>query len=197
MARESGTATETRAPRMSRTPWYVIGAFIFIGVLGGVLMPKSSSKTTDAGARAVVVPTADASRTIVVPPCSPPATVTQSNVSAIPNVQGTTAVTLPQAPGARTVVVPRCTAGTPGSPSLPSALFVLRQGKLTTTKTSSSKGADPIAQGVLLQLVLPTGSPTRTIVVPRCTKKTKSKAGIATQLPNPPRGSTTVIAPPC
>jgi hypothetical protein len=197
MASDSGTATQTRAPAMSRTPWYVMGAFIFIGLLGGVLIPKSSNKLTDAGARAVVLPTTDGPRTVVVPPCSPPVTVTQANVSAILSVQGTTAVTLPPAPGTRIVVVPRCVPGTPGSPSLPSSMFVLREGKQTMTGTSKSKSADPIAQGVLLQLLVPPGSPIRTIVVPRCTKKTKSKAGIATQLPNPPPGSTTVIAPPC
>jgi hypothetical protein len=196
MADEGGTASRPRPPAMTRVPWYVIGAMIFVGVLGGVLIPKSSNKKTDQGARGVVVAT-DAPRTVVVPPCTPPVVVTPANAETIrSSVQGTTAVTLPRAPGTRVVVVPRCVPGAPGSPSLPSAAFVLRQGKQTTTSTSS-KGGDPIAQGVLRQVLVPPGSPARTVIVPRCRTKSKAKAGSAVQLPPPPHGSTVVVAPPC
>jgi hypothetical protein len=192
---EGQTASGTPRRRLTPMVWYVMGAIALVGIVGGLLASKKSKTKTDEGARAVVVP-GDAARTVVVPPCNPPAAVTEANAAALRDVQGTTAVTLPPAPAARTVVVPRCVTGAAGSPALPSAAFVLRAGEEVRAE-SGGKGGDPIAKGVRVQLLVPRGSRARTVVVPRCREKSKAKAGRQSVLEGRTGDSALVIAPRC
>ena len=196
---ESGTATEER-PRPiggSRVPWIVIAALIV--VLGGlaIAMKKGGTKSVTEGARAITVPVADRARTVVVPPCNPPTEINQANASAQAQVTGATVVELPRGGAERTVVVPLCGrafAGT-GAPNVPSSAFVLAPGKAVSEEKPGPTG-DPLAKGIKSQLLVPTGSPVRTVIAPPCQNKKKG-AEVNSLVLKPPSGSTIAVAPPC
>jgi len=66
--------------------WVVIVALIVILAIGAAVGSKSSKVSAiTAGMRAVIVPSADAARTVVVPPCGTGANV----ISANPRLPGT------------------------------------------------------------------------------------------------------------
>jgi hypothetical protein len=188
--------------QQNRIVLITIAVLIVVLVVAGTI--GSSSKKTSSvnvGTRAVIVPTADAVRTVVVPPCGTGTSVRSANAAAIMDTAGTTSVELPRGTGVRVVLVPKCGAGRGGSAgttNLPSALFVPRPGSSlppvgTGSNASSSQAAAP--QDAQLQVAVPNGSSIRTIVVEPC-EKTKV-SGPAEQLLGAPNGSTTAVAPPC
>lgn len=193
--------------QQDRIVFITIAVLIVVLVIAGTI--SSSSKKTSSvneGTRAVIVPTADAVRTVVVPPCGTGTDVRSANAAAITNTAGTTSVELPQGPGERVVLVPRCGAGQGGSAgttNLPSAEFVLRPGatlpsvgtgsNASASNASSSQVAGP--QAAQLQLTVPNGSPIRTIIVGPCEKAHVS--GPAELVLSAGGRSSTAVAPPC
>lgn len=189
--------------QQNRIVLITIAVLIVILVIAGTIGSSSSKKTNsvNAGTRAVIVPTADAVRTVVVPPCGTGTNVQSANVATVINTAGTTSVELPRATGVRVVLVPKCGAGhggSAGTSNLPSAVFVPAAGARlpsvgTGASASSSQAAAP--QDAQLQVTIPNGSPVKTIVVSPC-EKTKV-SGPAEQVLGPANGSTTAVAPPC
>ena len=182
--------------------FYTIGVLIVALVVGGTI-GASSKKTSSVneGTRAVVVPTADAVRTVVVPPCGTGTNVSSANATALTNTVGTTSVELPQGTGERVVLVPKCGAGhggSAGNTNLPSAAFVPAPGaKLPSVGTGSNASSSQAgaSQDAQLQLTVPNGSPIKTIIVGPCEKTPVS--GPAQQVLSAANRSTIAVAPPC
>ncbi len=180
-----------------------IAVLIVVLVVAGTIGSSSSKNTSSVnqGTRAVIVPTADAVRTVVIPPCGTGTTVSSANAAAIINTAGTTSVQLPEGTGVRVVLVPKCGAGhggSAGTSNLPSAVFVPSPGaKLPSVGTGSNASSSQVAapQDAQLQVTVPNGSPIRTIVVAPCEKTHVS--GPAEQVLSAADRSTTAVAPPC
>jgi hypothetical protein len=186
---------------MTRTPLIVIAglavALILIALVADALKGPS---TANEGTRAVIVPTSDRSRAVVVPPCNTGAQITPRDAPREMHTIGSTVIALPQAPGTRLVLVPRCSkmngVGTSGTVNLPSAAFVLKVGtRITAGKGSAAKAVSP--SNVHSQLVVPSGSSAGTIVVPPCSLRSGSGKGAAVVVSPPAAGSETSLAPPC
>jgi hypothetical protein len=199
----SDPAPARRRPRGNRTVWAVALAIVALLVIGAVVIGKSSnSSTINQGTRAVVVPTADAARTVVVPPCGTGVTVASTDTAALANTTGTTQVGLPRGQGVRIVLVPKCgggRAGSAGTSGLPSAAFLPMTGTPVPAVKPGSGGSGPpqVADpgSAQSQLTVATGSPIRTIVVSPCEKA--KVAGPAERVLSPTQGSATAVAPPC
>jgi hypothetical protein len=196
--REDEAGESGPAPGGTRIVWIVMGVLIVAMIAAGVAAKKSKTKPFKTeGSRAVVLPTSDRQRTVVVPPCSPPTVITPENASAQIQVVGAVAVTLPQAPGARTIVIPRCAANaapSPGALNVPASAFVLGAGKQVSEQETVPKGGDPVAFGIKKQVTVPTGSPATTIIVPPC-----QNAGTvsSTTVLKPSSGSDVAVAGRC
>jgi hypothetical protein len=189
--------------QQDRIVFVTIAVLIVVLVVAGTI-GKSSSKNSsnvNEGTRAVIVPTTDAVRTVVVPPCGTGTNVRSANVAAITNTPGTTSVELPQGPGMRVVLIPRCGAGhggSAGTTNLPSAVFVPRPGaKLPSVGTGSNASSSQVAapQDAQLQLTVPNGSPIKTVIVEPCEQA--HVTGPAEQVLSAGGRSTTAVAPPC
>jgi hypothetical protein len=196
---EAGAAEQASdpAPGPTRVPWVVIGTLVALMAAAGIAATKSKTPPVKTeGSRAIVLPPADRTRTVVVPPCSPATVITAANASSQIDVPGTVAVSIPQGAPARTVVIPRCSAKaapSPGSPIIAAAAFVLGPGE-QVSDVQSAKAADPIASGIKAQVTVPTGSPVTTIVAAPCQGKSTSAR---TTVLNPTAGSGVAIAPGC
>src|SRR3954467_12097997 len=91
----------------SRIIWVVMVAlFLLIGGIA-VAVGKKKGGTAAQGGRAVLVPTSDRARTIVVPPCATGVAVTERNAEQQIGTTGATRISVPRGTGARVVVVPR------------------------------------------------------------------------------------------
>jgi hypothetical protein len=197
--KDDGADEETSAPEptRNRVPWIVIGVLIVL--MGGAAVAAKKSETKPVkteGSRAVVLPPADRTRTVIVPPCSPRTVISPENATTLIEVQGTIAVALRQGEPARTIVIPRCSAQAapaPGSPIVPAAAFVLGPGE-QVTEVQSTKAPDPVAAGVKAQVTVPTGSPVTTIVAEPCQGKSET---LRTTVLKPTGGSGIAIAPSC
>lgn len=199
MAGEQSEGDAGGPPGRNRIPWIVIGLLIVAMGAAGIAAQKKkgASPFKVTGGRAVVVPTADRARTVVVPPCSPPTTITAGNAAAQIEVPGAVAVRLPRGAAARTVVIPRCparAAPAPGSLNLPSAAFVLGVGEQVSDAQRVPKGGDPVAYGIKAQVTVPTGSGAATIVAQPCQGEEKAAK---TTVVKPPAGSDVAVAPRC
>jgi hypothetical protein len=197
---EGREASPGRGGGATRVPYAVGAGLILVFVVGALLSQAfKSSKPADRTSRAVIVPTADRARTIVVPPCGTGAPVTGGDQT---RTLGTTTVRLPQGPGFRVVVVPRCgagKAGATGASPVPSAAFVLREGTRIQAGRPANGSSGP-TKGVLSQLIVPTGSEATTIVVPQCTRPATTPHtanGRGVVLAPRPGHPDTSIAPPC
>jgi hypothetical protein len=158
---------------------------LLVLLVGGSLLAGTSMTTSkvNEGLRAVVVPTGDIARTVIVPPCGTGTPVSSGGTANV-LVTGATVVELPQGSGVRLVLVPRCAAGSGasgGQSLLPSAAFVPRPNTPVPTlggkSVSGSSGpvvADPSA--ATSQLEVTAGSDVRTVVVPPCTGKSTGPA---------------------
>jgi hypothetical protein len=156
--------------------------------------------TTSKGTRAVLVPTADRPRTLVVPACNTGAPITARNAAQQQGMVGATVLALPREPGTRVVLVPRCSStngvGFSGTTNLPSAAFVLKPGT-PVTAAKGSGGKDVSLRNVHSQVVVPSGSAARTVVVPPCGPQSGLGKGDALIVPPPPAGGDTTLAPAC
>jgi len=174
-------------------------------IVGAEIAKKPSAvSAVSPGTRAVVVPTADAARTVVVPPCGTGTTVASSTASVATSTPGAVVVQFPQGQGTRLVLTPQWAAAPPGQAAtndLPAAGFVRKAGttpppigtgKSVSTSSSSSAGAPQSAQ---FQVSVPAGSPIRTVVVTPCQRLKGS--GPAEEILGTTSGSTTAVAPAC
>ena len=209
------TTEEERAPDFARTsnpmPDVIIGGLIVVFILGTVLAnvlgKKSPVTKGDPGYRAVVVPTADRPRTVVVPACATGVPITVRNARGQATAPGSTVVRLPRDVRPRVVLVPRCSANVAEDAEqaapFPSSLFVLTAGARTAVGTISSKGkAEDKMKGKQVppieprtQVIVPTASEADLVVVPACTGT--GRAGRADALEPSPDSPDTLIAPRC
>lgn len=152
-------------PGTNRAVWIVLAALVLVFVVGGIVYPKKKTSNVNAGARAVILPTNDAARTVLVGPCGTGANVTATSPSALSATTGTVAFELPQGSGTRVVLVPHCPAA---ATNLPSAAFVLKAGTPipSTAKGPSTAAAAPGSANA--QLLVPAGSSVTTVVVTPC-----------------------------
>lgn len=196
-------AAESERPGSNRSVWIVLFALLVLLVGGSLIKGTgSSSSQVNEGTRAVVVPTSDAARTVIVPPCGTGSPVS-SGGTANALVTGATVVGLPQGTGVRMVIVPRCAAGSGASGGLsllPSAAFVPRPNTpvpaLGAKSASGSSGpvvGDPTAATSQLQVTA--GSDVRTVVVPPCTGKSTGPADSI--LASAPGSPGVALAPGC
>jgi hypothetical protein len=187
--------------QQDRMVFITIAALIVVLVVAGTIGSSKKTSSVNVGTRAVIVPTADAVRTVVIPPCGTGTDVRSASAPAIINTAGTTSVELPQGAGERVVLVPKCGAGKGGSggtSNLPSAVFVPSPGaRLPSVGTGSNASSSQVAapQDAQLELTVPNGSPIKTIIVSPCEKARVS--GPAEQVLSAGTRSTTAVAPPC
>ena len=175
----------------TRVVWYVMAALLVL--LGGgaiAVGKKKGAGSAGMGGRAVLVPTTDRARTVVVPPCATGEAVTSLTANKQIGVTGSTRVTIPQGPGTRIVVVPRCPARSGGS--LPSSAFVVEPGARVPVKGDKNTH-NPVLQDLRSEVIVPQGSAATMIVVPACSaKSTKGSSAVIGQ-----GSSATAVAPPC
>jgi hypothetical protein len=191
-------------PGANRIVWITIVLLIIVLVIAGEVGKKTKVSAVAPGMRAVVVPTADASRTVVVPPCGTGTSVVSSNLPVALSSPGTVVVQFPQGQGTRLVLVPKCTAVHPGETAtshFPSAAFVTKPGTnpppIGTAKSISTSSSSSIAtpQSAQFEVSVPAGSPVKTIIVPPCQRLKGS--GPAETILGTTSGSTTAVAPAC
>src|SRR5947207_12981350 len=174
----------------TRVVWYVMAALLVLLGGGAIAVGKKKGGSAGKGGRAVLVPTSDGARTVVVPPCGTGVAVNEGNAREQISTTGSTRVTLPPGPGTRVVVVPRCPARSGGT--LPSAAFVLAPGSKIPVKGDKA-ARNPVVQDLRSEVVVPQTSPAATIVVPACSAKGDKGSSAVVGRP----GSTTAVAPPC
>ena len=171
----------------NRTVFAIVGVMIAVLAIAGIVgesKKKSPPKSFLAGGsfRAIVVPT-DHPRTVVITPCNAP----PNGVSV--GTPGATTVRLQANSGMRTVLVPQCVAtkGTQanGTANAASAAFVLKPGEQPKLPTK------PATTGVRSQVVLPSDSAARTIVVEPCSGQDPAREVVLTSR------SATAVAPAC
>ncbi|MBV9311106.1 MAG: hypothetical protein JOZ73_09745, partial [Solirubrobacterales bacterium] len=155
-------------PGDNRVVWTVIVGLIVILIIGSVV--GSSSSTTSAvapGMQAVILPTQDASRRVIVAPCGTGTQPASSNPTTARNTPGAITIALPAGEGTRVVLIPKCTGSQGGvttSSHFPSAAFVTKPGTATppvgsarSTSSSSLQAGSPYS--AQLQAIVPNGSP--------------------------------------
>jgi hypothetical protein len=182
---------------------------VLVGGYGVVQALKKTPSAIISGTRAVVVPTNDAARTVIVTPCGTGANLLTANLSTLRQATGTTTFQLPQGQGVRSVLVPACTAGKSGAAGtsyLPSGAFVPAAGlslpPIGGSKqppVGSSSSSTPEAGSLVsaqYEVTVPTGSAIRTVVVSPC-EKIKSSTPAQQLLNSSASDSSVAIAPPC
>src|SRR3954451_3713476 len=157
---------------------------------GAVLVTKKKGGSAAKGGRAVVVPTADRPRTVLMPPCATGVAVTAENAEQQLSTTGSTRVMVPQGTGTRVVVVPRCPARSGGT--LPSAAFVLGEGAKVPAKEDKA-ARNSAVQDLRSEVIVPASSTATMIVVPACSAKGDKGSNVVLD------GTTgsTAVAPPC
>jgi len=189
-------------PERNRTVWVaIVGLLVVFAVAGSLASSNSGTSVVEPGMRALIVPTNDAARTVVVAPCGTGTPTPSANAAAVMQTTGATSLELPQSGGARVVLVPKCSAGngaTAGTTALPSAAFVSAPGTAAPPVGSATKSKTPQAaapDSAQFHLAVPSPSPIRTILVTPC-EKTKP-SGPAEQILSVAGSSTTAVAPAC
>jgi hypothetical protein len=184
----------------------IVIAILVVVLVAGYVIAKSSSSssgtsTVEPGTRAVVIPTADAARTVVVAPCGTGTNVLSSNATAVMDTTGSISVQLPQGYGNRVILIPKCSSGpggTAGTLELPSAAYVTRPGTRVPPIGSPSHTKSPQAgapNSAQFVLTVPSGSTIRTIVLTPCQRARPS--GPSQQVLAATGGSSTAVAPAC
>ncbi|MGI8595236.1 MAG: hypothetical protein ACR2ML_12895 [Solirubrobacteraceae bacterium] len=206
----------TEGDDRNRIPYAAMAVLGILFVLIAFVAENTKKKTSvEPGVRAVVLPTAGTSRTVVVAPCEAPVLITARIVAAqsptpgattVELPPGATAVKLPPSPGIRTVVVPGCRPNVGVGASVPSAAFVpVTRSTPGTGRPSEKPGKFGDPNRAQSRVILPTGSTAQNIVLAPCPPSSPeimldpSKAKrlpdvIPRPLPGAPR---TVVAPPC
>jgi hypothetical protein len=174
---------------------------VMAGAYGIVEALKKTPSAIISGTRAVVLPTDEAARTVIVTPCGTGANVLTTDLNVLRHETGTTTFQLPKGQGVRSVLVPACTAGksgTAGTTQLPSGAFVPAAGvslpPIGTGKTTTQPEAGSLVSAQY-EVTVPAGSPITTVVVGPC-EKIKSSTP-AQQILTPVGNTSTAVAPPC
>lgn len=168
MADEDEEQPERDGGDRNRMQFAVIGALVALMVIGAIAYevgkgeppPMPPPPPPPDNARALLVPTDDSARLIVIPPCGvPPVTDGQQTRP------GTVRLRLPQGPESRAVIVPNCTSPKPvlQGPGAVTAV-VLPVGTISLSSSTFGLTADS-------QVVLPPGSEARTVIMPPCEAK--------------------------
>jgi hypothetical protein len=167
---------EERSGRPNRTLLYIMGTLAAMFLIGGLIVgkkeePKPGQPPAPPNARAVVVPTDDAARTIVVSPCQTNVSETAREAEEQTSTPNTVRVELPRGSGDRAVFVPHCSPNTGGVGSgRPSAAFILPMGSKSKTLQMPPLNAES-------QLLVQADSEARTLVIPPCTGQIGGEAG--------------------
>ncbi len=94
--------------------WVTLVVLVLILAIADLIASKTSPVNfANPGMRAVIVPTADVARTVVVTPCGTGAAIS-TNPTVAMNTPGAISVQLPQGLGNRIVLVPKCALRRPG-----------------------------------------------------------------------------------
>jgi hypothetical protein len=148
--------------------------FIAIGVATGKKKEKMMEKPPlPANARALVLPSDDAARTVVIAPCGTDPKDTANDAREDKTTPNSIRLTFPRGGGDRAMLVPDCSpkAGVSGSNSgLPAATFVLPVG----TKENRLEVPPLRAES---QALVPQGGKARTVVISPCTGQLGGEAG--------------------
>jgi hypothetical protein len=147
--------------------------FVLVGLLVGKKETSSEPPLPPANARALVVPTDDAARTVVVAPCGTDASDTATDERKDKSTPNTVRFTFPRGGGDRAVLIPDCSpqAGVSGSTSgIPAAAFVLPVG----TRENSLQVPPLRAES---QLLVPKGGKAKTVVLGPCSGLQGGEAG--------------------
>jgi hypothetical protein len=196
---QTGPSASVRGASI-RMPMAVIAGLIVVFVAVSMLAGGGKSKKStggDAGVRALVLPTADRARTVVVPPCGTGTTIDARNAKAQIDTPGATVVQVPQGKRPRMLVIPRCSAsvskaGAATVAPVPSSMFVLTSGSETAAATTATAGAMIKPR---MRLIVPSASEGQMVVVPACTGS--GRADQATVLVARAGGPAALIAPRC
>ena len=173
---EEVAPVDERAGSPNRTLAWVIGTIIALFLIGGLLIgkkeePKPGQPPAPPNARALVVPTDDAARTVIVSPCQTNVQETAEEVEGGESVPNTVRVELPRRSGDRAIFVPHCSPQSGGvSSGRPAAAFILPMGSKSKTLQMPPLNAES-------QLLVQTDSEARTVVVPPCTGQIGGEAG--------------------
>jgi hypothetical protein len=162
----------------NRTLLWIMGSVAVLFIAAGLLVGVEEEATKPppippANARALVVGTDDASRTVVVAPCATDAADTARSERAGKAVPNTVRFVFPRGSGDRAVLIPDCSpqAGVSGANSgLPSAAFILPVG----TKENLLQIPPLRAQS---QLIVRVDSKAKTIVLGPCSGLQGGEAG--------------------
>lgn len=161
----------------NRTLFAILGAIALLFVLGGLVLGKKETSTEPplppGNARALVVPTDDAARTVVVAPCGTAVEDTAVDARANEATPNTIRFEFPRGGGDRAVLVPDCSpkSGVSGAQSgLPAAAFVLPVG----TRENRLQVPPLRAES---QLLVPEEGDARTVVLGPCTGQLGGEAG--------------------
>ena len=164
----------------NRTLLWIMLAIAALFVIAALAVGSSSSTTTTppvppGNARALVVPSDDARRTVIIAPCGTEVedTARRSRRDGAESVPNTIRFVFPREGGDRAVLVPDCSpqAGVSGSNSgLPAAAFVLPVG----TKENRLQVPPLRAES---QVIVPAGSDARTVVLTPCTGQLGGEGG--------------------
>ena len=161
----------------NRTLLYIMGGVALLFIVAGLVIGKKETppeKPLPPGnARALVVPTEDAARTVVVAPCGTDVEETARDAREDKSTPNTVRFTFQRGGGDRAVLVPDCSEQTgvsAGASGLPTAAFVLPVG------TRENSLQVPPLRGES-QLVVPQESKARTIVLAPCSGIQGGEAG--------------------
>lgn len=177
MAEEHEDAT--RADASNRTLVVIMAVVALLFIVGGLAIGKKKEEMMmqptlpPANARALIVPTEDRARTVVVAPCGTDAADTARNQRKDRATPNTIRFDLPRGSGDRAVLVPDCSpqAGVSASASgIPSAAFILPVG----TRENSLQIPPLRAES---QLIVPQGGKARTVVLGPCSGLQGGEAG--------------------
>ena len=161
----------------NKTLFVIMGVVALLFIIGGLAVGKKKKSTEPplppGNARALVVPTDDARRTVVVAPCGTDPADTARDAREDENTPNTVRFELPRNGGDRAVLVPDCSpqSGVSGSTSgLPAAAFILPVG----TKENRLYVPPIRAES---QVLVPAGGKARTVVLAPCTGQLGGEAG--------------------
>lgn len=161
----------------NRTLAWIMGSVALLFIVAGLAVtatePEPPPPLPPANARALVVPTDDAARTVVVAPCGTDAADTAREEQEDKAVPNTVRFEFPRNGGDRAVLIPDCSpqAGVSASISgLPAAAFVLPVG----TRENSLQIPPLRAES---QLLVPKDSEARTVVLGPCSGLQGGEAG--------------------
>ena len=164
----------------NRTLLWIMLSVAALFIVGGLAIGKKKEESTPkpspippGNARALVVPSDDAARTVVIAPCGTDPEVTARDAREDKETPNTVRFRFPREGGDRALMVPDCTpvAGVSGGEKgIPAAAFILPVG----TKERLLQIPPIRAES---QAIVPAGSDAKTIIIGPCTGQIGGEAG--------------------